>query len=52
MQNLFKLKRLSYKLVSRSFYIIFFVVGFLLGFFLKNINLIDYFKNFIMGVLS
>lgn len=52
MRNLFKLKRLSYKLVSKGFYIIFFVVGFLLGFFLKNINLIDYLKKSIMGVLS
>ena len=52
MRNLFRLKRLSYKLVSKGFYIIFFVVGFLLGFFLKNINLVDYLKNAIVGVLS
>ena len=50
MRSLFRLKRLSYKLVSKGFYIIFFIVGFLLGVTIKNSNIIEYIKNLISEV--
>lgn len=50
MRNLFKLKRLSYKLVSKGFYIIFFIVGFVCGLTLKNMNVVEYIKNLISEV--
>lgn len=49
MRSLFKLKRLGYKLVSKGFYIIFFIVGFFLGLFFKGTNILDYLKNMIIG---
>lgn len=50
MKSLFKLKRLSYKLVSKGFYIIFFIAGFIVGITFRNFNIIDYIKNIIMEV--
>lgn len=50
MQGLFRLKRLSYKLVSKGFYIVFFIVGFICGLTLKNMNIIEYLKNLISEV--
>ncbi len=41
MNNLFRLKRLSYQLVSKGFYVVFFIAGFLCGLLLKNVNLIE-----------
>ena len=51
MQSLFRLKRFSYKLVSRGFYIVFFIAGFFCGLFLKNMNVLEYFKQLISEVL-
>lgn len=50
MQGLFRLKRLSYKLVSKGFYIVFFIAGFVCGLTLKNTNIIEYIKNLISEV--
>lgn len=51
MKNLFKLKRFSYKLVSKGFYIVFFIVGFFCGLFFRNANILEYLKELIRGVL-
>lgn len=50
MQGLFRLKRLSYKIVSKGFYIVFFVVGFICGLALNKVNVIEYIKNLIIEV--
>lgn len=50
MQGLFRLKRLSYKIVSKGFYIVFFVAGFVCGLALNKVNAIEYIKNLIAEV--
>lgn len=50
MRDLFRAKKFAYKLVSKGFYIIFFIVGFLCGLALNKVNAIDYIKNLISGV--
>ena len=41
MNNLFRLKRLSYQLVSKGFYVVYFIDVFMFGLLLKNVNLIE-----------
>ena len=45
MKNLFKFKRLSFRILSRIWYIVFFVLGFICGLVINNVDVINKIKN-------
>lgn len=50
MRDLFRAKRFAYKLVSKGFYIVFFIFGFICGLALNKVNAIEYIKNLLSEV--
>lgn len=51
MPNLFKYKRMSFRLLSRIWYLIFFVLGFALGFICNNSDVVQKITEFMKGMV-